>query len=138
MRWVAFWGLLYVSVLEFVAAIFFFSAAWSKWDSPADGLGRGLFLLAIPCGLAATSLFLLLRHVWAYLLSVLLALALFGLAGELLREYFFGLRTMYGGRGVGLELGLVFGLPALLALIALLLPPTRQEVGLDAHFGRGE
>ena len=137
MRWVAFWSLLYVALLEFVSSVFFFSAAWSTWGSPAAENGRGVFLFAIPLGLAATALFLLLRHVWAYVLSVVLALGLLGLAATALVQSLVEPPTVREGHGLGLVIGIVLGVPALLALVGLLVPPTWREVGLDVHLWRG-
>ena len=100
--------------------------------------GRGLFLFSIPCGLAATALFLLLRHVWAYVLSVLLALGLFGLAMTALVSSLMTPPTTREGHGWGPVIGVVLGVPALLALVGLLVPPTWREVGLDLYFTRRE
>ena len=136
MRWVAFWSLLYVSALEFLSAVLFFSAAWSTWDTPV-GRGRGLFLFSIPLGLAATALFLLLRHMWAYVLSVALALGLLGLAATALVQSLVKPPTVREGHGPGLVIGIVLGVPALLALVGLLVPPTWREVGLDVYLWRG-
>ena len=102
------------------------------------GIGHDLFMFSIPCGLAATALLLLLRHVWAYVLSVLLALGLFGLSAAGLVMSLTKPPTGREGHGPGVVLGIVIGVPVLLALVGLLVPPTWREVGLDLYFSRRE
>ena len=138
MRWVAFFSLLYAAVLEFVSGLVFLAAAVSRWNESSSDLRSVLILFAIACGLAVTGAFLLLRHLWAYGLSMLLALALLGTGGKAAWDYLMNPPPQHGGRGLGLEIGLALGVPALLAVVALALPPTWREVGLDLHLTRRE